>query len=658
MFPTQVDTLERIRDLRSLDIQVGTQPIFAPTIWSGTDRFAALRMAGFSQLTGHQQVSENSTALNEWAGFDILSHLSALEYDWAKAFQTGFPFEQVPFEYVDTFAHSAILRGLNRSRITVDPTLLIEQIGVSASSDSLIRDMLARLLRGRTPASFGSDLRSQIRLKQNNPKALAVLLDIASKYDVAVSKDQQPVESDDILIPATGKSYAMKADGIVIAQFMFLGEIGQAGKGDSGGLGVFLSSLGDAMARTPGVAHVYTLVLVAGQVDQLQQHTGVNHTIIQVPVNARAGMDQREMMVNEMLLENAIERTLYSNNIQPDIFHLRYADHGSLAAYRVAKRMGKKVVYTLTADPHRTLANQFTQFALDDAEMQNLDFALQRVYAADQLLEGADGLVAMPTSTGLDPLKMYFPQFQFDPDVQEKPLKILSEGIELLQPDNGDFNPVEHVQSLLAPDFLRKPIMLNVGRLHPVKQQHLLVEAWASSGLWNTYNLVLIGGNLEDPSPVEAEMLGVIQGVFDRYPQAQDHFRLLPAMDNQKIRKLESALVQHLPHSLPHIYACSSLKEEFGIAVLEAMDAGLLVIGPERGGLSSYIDNGYNGFLMDTGSAVSIIDAFDWILKRDEFSVSDLHAAAAAGQTTVQASFDIEVTAQAFTNFYQQVLDL
>jgi len=55
---------------------------------------------------------------------------------------------------------------------------------------------------------------------------------------------------------------------------------------------------------------------------------------------------------------------------------------------------------------------------------------------------------------------------------------------------------------------------------------------------------------------------------------------LLPAMPNEQIRQLEYSMIELLPAPLPHVYVCSSQKEEFGIAVLEAMEAGFLVFGP------------------------------------------------------------------------------
>jgi glycosyltransferase involved in cell wall biosynthesis len=607
MFPNwQIETLEKIRDPRSLELQIEASPVRSPSTWTEEDHFAVLRKVGFDASNSRQTADDITSSLTQWTGADALSYLTALEFDWARAFRSGFSIEHTPFAYVDVHTHSAILRGLNRSRIEVDSAVLIRQMGVSDSSDALIRSVISR--SSTTPVYARS---------QFTPKR-----------------------------------------GMIVAQFMFLGEIGQAGKGDSGGLGVFLSSLGSALARTPGIEHVYTMVLKTGQDIHLEGQTEGSHTILPIPVQASGTFGQREMMINDEALESAIQATLDAQCIQPDVFHLRYADHGSLAALRVAQRMGSKVVFTLTADPHRTLANQYSQQCLDEAEMKELDFALQRVYVADQLLEGSDGLVAMPTSDGLDPLKAYFPQFQLDPHVHAKPLKVLSEGIKLTQPqDNGSIAGRELIHSLLPLELYSKPIMLNVGRLHPIKQQHFLVDAWASSGLWNTYNLVLIGGNLENPSQVEAEILAAIDATFDRYPQARQHFCLLPAIDNQQLRDLESALIQYLPHDLPHVYVCSSLKEEFGIAVLEAMDAGFLVIGPERGGLSSYIQHASNGFLMDTSSVGGIGEGLDSVLGKAYFTPEDLQAVAVAGQATVRARFDIEATAQAFADFYQQVLE-
>jgi glycosyltransferase involved in cell wall biosynthesis len=289
---------------------------------------------------------------------------------------------------------------------------------------------------------------------------------------------------------------------------------------------------------------------------------------------------------------------------------------------------------------------------------------LQKVYLADQLVALADGLVAMPSASGTDPLKAYFPQLVLDEAARTKPLRMIAEGIQLLQEMPADETQdalltglcdVESAQQDARLDlaFQNRPIMLNVGRLHPVKQQHVLVQAWAESGLWRTYNLVLIGGNFEQPTETEREIQARIDATFAQYPAARGRFCFLPAMPNAQVRALESAIIKTLPAPRPHVYACSSEKEEFGIAVLEAMDAGFLAFGPEIGGLSSYITTGENGFLVDTGSADSMAAALVEVLLGDRFTPRMLHDVAERGQQTVRERFDIRTTAKAFVDFYE-----
>jgi glycosyltransferase involved in cell wall biosynthesis len=603
---TRFETNTEIRRFRTIEIPPPSKPSAAASISEDVDRFAFLRKAGFNQLSGRFEHTGRILMDNGWADLDILSFMTALEFDWANAFLSGFPIKDVPFGYVDRFTHSAILRGLNRSGVNVAPADLMEQLGINDTSDSLIRDIIAR----QQETSIGY---------------------------------------------RTGLGKSSEKDGIVIAQFMLLGEIGQAGKGDSGGLAIFLESLGNAMANQADVAQVYTFVLTQLNDKPFEHQLSAKHSVVFVPLYIDGTITQQEMMKHEAVLEKAVMDAVKSCRFEPDIFHIRYADHGSLAVLKAAKRLGKKVVFTLTADPHRTMAAQFDLFSLDDDNMQKLDFALQRVYVSDRILQGADGLAVMPNSAGLKSLTDYFPQFELHPEVHAKPLKVLAEGIRLNAPSLTN-NKARMIIDQLPAHFLEKPVMLNVGRLHPVKQQHLLVEAWASSGLWSTYNLLLIGGNLDDPNLLESDLLASIQSTLEQYPEAQPYFYLLPAMENQAVRDFESALVQQHMHHLPHIYACSSIKEEFGIAVLEAMDAGLLVMGPQRGGLSSYIDHEDNGFLMDTSSLDGIVNALDAVLISQEYSRHELATAAAAGQATVRSRFNIQITARNFVDFYQELL--
>ncbi|NIN98720.1 MAG: hypothetical protein GTN93_26655, partial [Anaerolineae bacterium] len=116
------------------------------------------------------------------------------------------------------------------------------------------------------------------------------------------------------------------------------------------------------------------------------------------------------MMVREYAVRTAVQRILTTFRIRPDVFHIRYSDNGSRAAAQVARSMGKKVVFTITTDPHRMLTAAFAKRQDEGLDDKDLSFQLYKVYIADQLLELADGLVAMPDSAGATALKAYFPQ--------------------------------------------------------------------------------------------------------------------------------------------------------------------------------------------------------------------------------------------------------
>lgn len=691
-----------------------------------------------------------------------LTRLSIQEFGWAHALREGAAPMTTEIDRLSHKEKAAFLRSVVRSGVPVAPGLLLDQVGISHTLDSLVRDALTlQLARSGVPDGFETLIAKSFRIAQHNgePDALAALLDIGTALEIPFLDDETirpamrtlPNNEERLLTglirhlgalhltahratleemlmkgadlplgryfalvnavlrfggPASertlthlaahleqrpnhdvprifqdyvtaalqhlrGETVTRPTDGLVIAQFMFQGRIGRAGKGNSGGLGVFLGALGDAMAQAPGVAHVYTLVLLnatrATDDPPLMMELGPGHTVLHVPLCCRYEINQYHMMVQEIAIQETLTQLLATYNVHPDVFHVRYSDHGSRVAARVAHQIDKAAVFTLTTDPHRRLTQAFPEADVSGLDARALTVNLHKVYLTDQLIDLADGLIAMPHSEGTAPLQAYFPQLTLDPAVERKPLRQIAEGIRLLKDlptQEGQLHDAlaglctfdaQEPGPRLALEFENRPIMLNVGRLHPIKQQDKLVQAWAESGLWRHYNLVLIGGNLEDPSATEREMQNAIETTFERYPDARGRFCFLPAMPNAEVRRLEAAIIAELPAPLPHVYACSSVKEEFGIAVLEAMDAGFLACGPQVGGLSSYIASGNNGFLVDTSSAERLGTDLREILLSDVHSPTSLKETARRGQRTIRERFDIVSTAARFVNFYQRI---
>jgi glycosyltransferase involved in cell wall biosynthesis len=151
-------------------------------------------------------------------------------------------------------------------------------------------------------------------------------------------------------------------------------------------------------------------------------------------------------------------------------------------------------------------------------------------------------------------------------------------------------------------------------------------------------------------------MLARIETIITRYPHISGRLCFTGAMSNIEVRLLERRIIQNSESTHPHVYVCSSIKEEFGIAVLEAMAAGFLLFGPERGGLSSYVDHGANGFLLDTSSAQTVAGTLTRVLLGNQPEAEQLRAIAEAGQNTVRETFDIGRIAPQFAEFYREIV--
>ena len=155
----------------------------------------------------------------------------------------------------------------------------------------------------------------------------------------------------------------------------------------------------------------------------------------------------------------------------------------------------------------------------------------------------------------------------------------------------------------LPPERRSLPLAVSVGRLAPVKGMATLVESWLSDqGLHRRCNLVVVGGELDDPSPEEGAELSRIRDLLAADASGGAGVLLAGHRPNATATAWLAAAQRGTPGtSAPGgVYVCASLKEEFGIAILEAMTVGLVVVAPDGGGPATYVDEGVTGILTDT----------------------------------------------------------
>ena len=404
--------------------------------------------------------------------------------------------------------------------------------------------------------------------------------------------------------------------GLTVAQLFLHADIdrdlSRAGAGDNGGVATLLVRLGEALATEPGVGRVLTLSrgTARAALDALTPAEG--HLLTPVPLLTEAA-SAAQAWPSRVAAERGIRRVLRTH--RADVLHLRMAEVGSLAAAEVARELGIPVVFTLAPDPHAVIhALDMTgglhrgNFGTED-EREHYWF---RARLVQRLAADSAHIVLFPR-----------PQLQHDMrellglDVtgDHSRFTVVPEGVDLrvsaaaaadLERPGTPGPALAELDALVAtlPEHRRLlPLVVSVGRLHRVKGMATLVEAWASDAeLVERCNLLIIGGDLADPSPDEREQLDLIAEVLTRFPAATAGLLMPGHRPNDVVAVWLAAARAGRPGGIgpSGVYVCSSLKEEFGLALLEALASGLVVVGPAAGGPATYIEDGVTGVLVDT----------------------------------------------------------
>jgi len=450
-------------------------------------------------------------------------------------------------------------------------------------------------------------------------------------------------------------------EGRVVAQTMLMGGLDTPGQGLSGGMAVLLGGLGDTLAETEGIAGVITVVTAGHEDlaadDRLALERRPGHWVLKLPVDTPRSLVPTQTHRHRTALAWWAVRLLGGMPRPLDVLHVRYADDASLALADAAERLGAASVFTATPDPHRGLAERHAASDPGDPRAaQALRHELHRVFVADRLVERADTVVGIPGRGGTRELVRHYPHLARL--AGGKGPSAPPEGIAPYRPAPDEHDRQRQALTNLYQDGARPdaldaedrdlPLLLSVGRLHPVKQQDLLVRAWLETGGYGTSTLLLIGGSPHTATEVETDMRRRIDTLLADFPQASRRFALLPALSNADVRRLQRALAAR-PRQAPCWYVCPSAKEEFGIAILEAMEAGLPAAGPRNGGVAHYLRDGVNGILMDTSGPTGLKRALRRLAR---ISADERRRYATAGGKLVKERFSVTRMANELTAEY------
>jgi glycosyltransferase involved in cell wall biosynthesis/HEAT repeat protein len=484
---------------------------------------------------------------------------------------------------------------------------------------------------------------------------------------------------------------AVPGSGLTVAQLFLHADLDQqlsrAGAGDNGGIATLLVRLGDALAAQRGIDRMLTLSRGTSAAAWDALLPGGGHQLAAVPLLSPA-VGTADAWPAWAAARRGIRRLLRAHHV--GLLHLRMADVGSLAAAEAAGELGIPVVFTLAPDPHAAIDALDRSGGLSREDFGRLDEAEHfwfRSRLVRRLTADAAHVVLFPRPQVRADLRRLV---GIDVGAEPDRYTVVPEGIDLSVAETAETatGPAELSALVAALPAHRQglPLVVSVGRLHRVKGMTTLVRAWAGDPrLWQRSNLVIVGGDLADPSPAEREQLDEIAAVLDGPAPAIDPAEPAPAVglaerspapagdptpfpggpadglvlsghrpNDEVARWLALARAGHSPAIGPGgVYVCASLKEEFGLALLEALAAGLVVIGPDAGGPPTYVENGRTGLLVDTSRPETLARA-----------VTDaLDLAAAPGQAArvdrarerIRAGFTVGAMAAALRDIYTTV---
>jgi glycosyltransferase involved in cell wall biosynthesis len=432
----------------------------------------------------------------------------------------------------------------------------------------------------------------------------------------------------------------------------------RAGTADHGGIATLLELLAVELGRLDRVADVVSIGR-GGPEDALLNgwSDGMGPARATIPFGPPGAVGMQQAWPARVEIERGMRRVLRT---LPglDLLHLRMADVGTLAAARVARRAGVPIVFTAAPDPHGVIDAMERNGELTRASFGTGDTAEHwwfRARMVERLVVQAEHVVLFPRPAvrrelarllGRDELEgrsTVVPEGVHATTVLAASKSVTTRPMTELGPAVDD---LARALARLPSERRRLPLVISVGRLHPAKRMAEVARAWWQTLAAST-NLVIVGGDLSDPSPVERAVLGAIDAVATE----SDGLIVLGRQAHGDVARLLEVAAGHAAAPLPcGVYVAGARKEEFGLAIVEALAAGLPVVAPAAGGPATYVRDGVDGVLVHEASVEALGDAM-----RRALDLAPVAGRAAAATARVLDELTIERMAATLGGVYGEV---
>ncbi len=438
------------------------------------------------------------------------------------------------------------------------------------------------------------------------------------------------------------------------------GQLSLGGRGDTGGVASLLVSLGEALAARPEIDHVLTIgrgtVTDAILGSSHSNEAPLSFATIAIGDEGRPAETTDDLWEHLPTIERGLRRTIRrAGGI--DLLHLRMADAGTLAGAQTAAAEGIPTCFSLAPDPHNVLSSLRARGEADRVAVLRLateGHIWFRARLVERLARESDRIALFPRSKTID----FFTGAGAAPDrFDHQRCAVVAEGIDIglirrAEAAHGATSRGDVLADLasgISKDRCDLPLLVSVGRLNPVKGMDRVVAAWAADPLlYERFNLVIVGGDLDDPSTTERSVLETIDRLVPAGDARRAGLHLLGGRPRADVARLLVSASRGLVGcwAAGGVYVDGAWKEEFGLAVIEALAAGLVVVAPSIGGPPTYIDDGDIGVLVDPNA-----DLGDAITRAS--GLVDRPGRAGRARRLIEQRYSVETMAERLAALYR-----
>lgn len=356
----------------------------------------------------------------------------------------------------------------------------------------------------------------------------------------------------------------------------------QPGRGDSGGMNVYVRELASSLAQAGVQTDVFVRRNSEDQPDVVDVEPGFRVLHIDA---GRYELPKEELVdVVDLFADGVAER--WQN---ADVIHSNYWLSG-VAGHRLKHELNLPLVSTF-----HTLAR--VKAETGDAEPE------RRIKAETDVIRCSDVILANAVAEADQLISLY--------GADPRRIEVVPPGV-----DHAFFSPGDKTGARNAIGIGDEPMLLFVGRIQPLKGVTVAIETlYEISDTHPDAVLVVVGG--ASGREGEEEMAKAISLVHAL--GLEDRVRFVPPQPHHLLSTYFRAA---------DVCIVPSRSESFGLVALEAGACGTPVVAAAVGGLLTLIDDGLTGFLLEDRDPAQYADAVRKVLRQPRIAQSMSEAAA------------------------------